>query len=115
MFRRSFYVVPPVEHKEHYKLDSDSGYRVRTNILEDGTSVEEHYVIDLSKPQTPQSGIDVVTLDLAYAIKNNRSISSNTCMLSALDNTNPLNSFKAAKSLCDTVVDNLKPSKTEEK
>lgn len=115
MFRRSFYVAPPVDHKEHYKLDSDSGYRVRTNILEDGTSVEEQYVIDLSKPQTPQSGMEVVTLDLAYAIKHNRSISNDSCLLSALDNTNPFSSFKAAKSLCDVAADNLNFLKTEEK
>lgn len=111
MFGRSFYTNPPVEHKEHYSHDNCSGYRVRINVLDDGSLQRENFEIDLNQPKTPQSGIETKICDLSFALKAGMSVSSERCQLSALDNTNPLNSFRAAKSLADTAETHLSNKK----
>lgn len=102
MFGRNHFVCPPSGLKtENLKSRKVVRFLTENYINENGDS-EVRVVqkeIDLSVPQTPQSGLECVALDLSYAMRYNLPIQENGSRLSLLGGGNPLADFRVISSI----------------
>lgn len=98
-------------------LSSRPAFRCVAKVVEDDNKdvivTYENKSIDLSTPIPPQSGLGTLVGDLSFA-PNLRNITHSPSLISALDNTNPLSSYRAARSLVDTAASHFEEKNNDE-
>lgn len=103
MFGRNHFINAPNRSLVGEDLSSRKVSRYLTeNYLDENNVCQTRIVvkeIDLSVPQTPQSGIECVALDLSFAMSHNMPLAEGSQRLSLLGGGNPLADFRVLSGI----------------
>lgn len=116
MFGRNHFVNPPKRVGEFLGERHATRYLTENFADDNGDSATRVVAkdIDLSQPQTPQSGIETRLYDLSYCLRSSLPIPEGKAQLHLLGGGNPLSDFRITQSVLRNTEENINNSKSKE-